>query len=114
MAGYRTTTPSMSTGPSVWVQAERLVAIAFGIVQALVALRIVLLVLDANRSNPIVSSILNLSAVAVEPFRGILRMNAVQAGSGSVLDVAAVMALVGWSLIEGLVLAVMRIRDRAD
>jgi hypothetical protein len=33
------------------------------------------------------------------PFQGILRISAVSAG-GSVLDVAAVVALVGWTLIE--------------
>ncbi len=114
MAEYRTTTPTTSTGPSSWAQVERVVALAFGILQTLLALRILLLLLDANRANGIVSLILNLTTPAVEPFRGILRLSSIQAGPGSFLDVAAIVALVGWSLIEALVVAIMRVRDRAD
>jgi hypothetical protein len=44
----------------------------------------------------------------VAPFEGILRTNALTAG-GSVLDVAAILALIGWTLLEMVVLAVVRI-----
>ena len=44
------------------------------------------------------------SAIFVAPFEGILNTNALHAG-GSVLDVAAVVALVGWSVLEALFVA---------
>jgi hypothetical protein len=50
-----------------------------------------------------VSAILNLSQLFVAPFEGILRTNNLHA-AGSVFDVAAVVAFVGWSIIELVVL----------
>ena len=45
----------------------------------------------------------NLGGALTEPFRGILSLSSVSAG-GSVLDIAAVVALVGWSIIELIVI----------
>jgi uncharacterized protein YggT (Ycf19 family) len=84
----------------------------FGVLQALIVLRIVLLLLIANRNNDIVMAILNTTNVLVEPFRGMFRLDRVNTEVGSVLDVAAIVALIGWTLIEGLVLAVLRLGDR--
>ena len=47
------------------------------------------------------------------PFEGILRSDALASG-GSVLDVAAVLALIGWTLLELVVLAVIRIARPGD
>ena len=41
----------------------------------------------------------------VEPFRGMFALDKVTADQGSVFDVAALVALVGWTLIETLILA---------
>ena len=89
-----------------------IVTLIFGILQALLLLRIVLLVLIANHDNAIVGSILAITDPFVEPFRGMFRLDAVAGRSGSVLDLAALVALVGWTLVEALVVAVLRLGDR--
>jgi hypothetical protein len=50
-----------------------------------------------------VSAILNISQVFVAPFTGIFNTDALRA-SGSVLDIAAIAALVGWTILEVVVL----------
>ena len=90
--------------PSRDEMSRRITVFGFGIVQGLIIIRIVLLALDARAANGVVSFVLNLSQVAVAPFDGILRSNALGA-HGSSLDLAAVAALIGWTVIEGLVIA---------
>jgi hypothetical protein len=94
--------------PSGMTVAQRVVTLLFGLVQLLIALRIALLVLDARQANDIVRAILSASQLFVAPFEGILRTNAMSA-SGAVLDVAAVVAFVGWTIVELIVLQVMRL-----
>jgi hypothetical protein len=97
--------------PSGGALAGRIVVLLFGIIQALILLRIVLLLLDAREGNDLVSFILNTSQIFVGPFEGILRTDALAAG-GSVFDVAAVLALVGWTLLEALILAAVGVFRR--
>ncbi len=90
------------------------IVLLFGILQVALVLRVVLLLLIADRANDIVSIILNLTDPFVEPFRGMFALDRAANGSGSVLDIAALVALLGWTLIELLILAVLRIgRGRA-
>jgi hypothetical protein len=91
--------------------ARRAVVFLFGIVQALIAVRIVLLLADANQTNQLVRFIYDTSAFFVGPFEGILNTSAVRAGA-SVLDVAAVVAIIGWTILELLVIALIRIARR--
>ncbi len=113
MTSVRTTdrayTPAGPEGLSV---VGRFVAFIFGVLQALLILRIVLLVLVANHSNDIVAFVLSVTDPFVEPFRGMFALDRVGASQGSVLDVAALVALIGWTLIEALVLAALRIFAR--
>ena len=88
--------------------ASRIVILVFGLIQIVIGLRIVLLLLDAREGNALVQAILDISQVFVAPFEGILRSDALKSG-GSVLDVAAVLALIGWTLIELVVLWIVRI-----
>jgi uncharacterized protein YggT (Ycf19 family) len=99
-------------GPEGLSVVGRFVAFIFGVLQALIILRLVLLVLVANPGNDIVSFILNVTNPFVEPFRGMFALDHVRADQGSVLDVAALVALIGWTLIEALVLAALRIFAR--
>jgi uncharacterized protein YggT (Ycf19 family) len=99
-------------GPSAAATASRIVVFAFGILQALLILRIILLLLVANPGNDIVSLILNLTDPFVEPFRGMFSIDRVTADSGSKLDIAALVALVAWTLVEALILAGLRIFQR--
>ena len=73
-----------------------------------IVLRIVLLLFAARGSNDLVAAIYNLSEVFVAPFRGILRIDEIQAGA-TALDVAAIVALIGWFILELVVLALVRV-----
>jgi hypothetical protein len=90
--------------PSGGELAGRVVMLLFGIIQVLIILRIVLLLLDAREGNDLVAFILNTSQIFVGPFEGMLNTNALQSG-GSVLDIAAILALIGWTVLEALILA---------
>lgn len=89
----------------------RLVLLGFGIIQALLVLRIIGLLVDARRGNDIVRLIYDVSAILVAPFEGIIRTEVVESGS-SVLDVTAIVALIGWTLIEFLILAALSLFRR--
>ncbi len=99
------------TGPGGAEIIRRVAVLVFGLIQIVIAARIVLLVLDAREANGLVSGILNVSQVFVAPFDGILRTNALTA-SGSVLDIAAIVALVGWTIIEAIVITALAIFSR--
>lgn len=102
-----------TTRPSGSTLASRVVILVFGLIQLLIGMRILLLALDAREGNTLVAAILDLSQPFVAPFEGMLNTNALAAG-GSVLDVAAVLALVGWTVLELVVLAVLRLGRRGD
>ncbi len=102
------TEETVTTRPAGITVAARIVTLLFGLVQLVIALRIVLLAFDARQGNDIVTTILTVSSVFVAPFEGILRTDAMSA-SGAVLDIAAVVALVGWTIVELIALQVIRI-----
>ncbi len=81
--------------------------------EALIAIRILLLLLDAQRSNGLVQGILNASQLFVGPFEGMFRTDALAAG-GSILDIAAITALIAVAIIELVVLAIVRIPRRTE
>jgi hypothetical protein len=89
--------------PSGGEMLRRVVVLIFGIIQVFIVLRIVLLLLNAREGNDIVSFILNTSQLFVAPFNGIFNKDALTSG-GSVLDIAAIAALVGWTILEAIVL----------
>ena len=105
---YSSVTSTTTSRPSGSDVASRIVILVFGLIQIVIGLRIVLLLLDAREGNALVRAILDISQVFVAPFEGILRSDALKSG-GSVLDVAAVLALIGWTLIELVVLWIVRI-----
>jgi len=102
---------TVTRSPSGGEFAGRVVILIFGIIQVLIILRIVLLLLDAREGNDLVSFILNTSQIFVGPFEGMLRTNALSSG-GSLLDIAAILALIGWTVVEALVLAAVGIFKR--
>jgi hypothetical protein len=97
------TSRRLDVRPSNNETTRRIVVLVFGLIQIVIGLRIVLLALDARTGNLLVSIINNLGGVLIAPFEGILRTNALASG-GSVLDVAAVVALVGWTIVELIVI----------
>ena len=102
----------VEAGPSGATTAARIVTFAFGILQALLILRIVLLLLGANESNDLVAMIISITNPFVEPFRGMFNFDEINAAGGSVFDLAAVVALIAWTLVEALVLGIVGLADR--
>ena len=100
------------TSPGGSEMTRRVVVLVFGLVQLLIGARFVLLLLDAREANGLVSAILNASQLFVGPFEGILRTDALHA-SGSVLDITAVVAFVGWTIVELIVIWAVGIFRRA-
>lgn len=102
----------VATGPSPASTLRRVVWLLFGVLQALIIVRIALLLLGANEGNDIVSFVLGITDPFVEPFRGMFQLDEVGGASGSVLDVAAIVALIAWTLIEALVLGIVGLASR--
>ena len=95
----RTDTRRITTaGPGNSEMVRRIVVLVFGLIQIVIGLRILLLLLDAREANGLVSAILNISQVFVAPFEGILRTDSLHA-AGSIFDVTAVVACVGWTVL---------------
>ena len=100
----RTATSRTTTeGPGGSEFTRRIVLGLFGLVQLIIGLRFVLLLLAAREANSLVSGILNISQLFVGPFEGILGTDALHA-AGSTLDIAAIVAFIGWTIIEVVVL----------
>jgi uncharacterized protein YggT (Ycf19 family) len=99
---------TVSYAPSGAGMIERLIIWIFGIIQLLIVLRIVLLLFAARDANPIVSFVYSITDLLVAPFRGIFGINEVAAGAAA-LDVAALVALVGWTILELVILGLVRI-----
>ena len=102
---------TVTRSPSGGEMAGRIVILLFGIVQAFIILRIVLLLLNAREGNDLVAFILNTSQIFVGPFNGMLNVDNLKSGA-SVFDIAAVLALLGWSILEALILAAVGIFRR--
>lgn len=104
-------TETATVTPSGGEVGRRIVTLIFGIIQTFIVLRIVLLLLNAREGNGLVSFILDVSQIFVAPFVGIFNTDALHS-SGSVLDIAAIVALVGWTILEMIVLWVVNIARR--
>lgn len=94
--------------PSPFLAVERAIVFIFGLIQALLLFRIILLLLAAREANPIVNFVYDLSEIFVVPFRGMFAIDAVDAGQAA-LDIAAIVALIGWTILELLILALLRV-----
>jgi hypothetical protein len=100
-----------TTGPGGAEMGRRITVLIFGLIQIVIGARIVLLLLDAREANGLVAAILNISQVFVAPFEGMLRTDALHS-AGSTLDVTALVAFVGWTILELIVLWVIGIFSR--
>jgi hypothetical protein len=92
-----------SVSPSGGETLRRVVILIFGIIQSFIVLRIGLLLLNAREGNDLVLFILNTSQIFVAPFIGIFQRDALASG-GAVLDIAAIAALVGWTILEWIII----------
>lgn len=110
-AGTGEVVEQTTVAPSGGEQLRRVVTLIFGIIQTLIVLRIVLLLLNAREGNDIVQFILNTSQPFVAPFIGLFNVDALKS-SGSILDIAAIAALVGWTVLEAIVIWAVNIMRR--
>jgi len=91
------------TGQRVFTwKLTQLIWLAFGLLEALIALRVVLRLIAANPGNPFARLIYDLSYVFVWPFLGLTRT---PSANGSVLEISSliamfVYALVAWALVQ--------------
>jgi uncharacterized protein YggT (Ycf19 family) len=104
---------AVDSGPGPLYYVRRIVVLLFGILTVLIALRIILLLLGANAGNGLVDFVYGATEPFVAPFRGIFSFDQVTPNGTNVLDVGAAVALIGWLLIEALVLAILRIAEPA-
>ncbi|MGQ0607986.1 MAG: YggT family protein [Chloroflexota bacterium] len=109
-SGDRGYVDTAAPGPLYYVR--RILSLLFGILAVLLGLRILLLLLVANQGNTIVDFVFNVTEPFVAPFRGVFAFDEVTPGGGSVFDVAALVALIGWLLIYLLLMAILRLGDR--
>ncbi|HET7141704.1 MAG TPA: YggT family protein [Candidatus Limnocylindria bacterium] len=92
---------------------RRAVWLIFGVIIALIGIRILFLALGANAGNGIVDAIYSITEPLVAPFRGIFSLDQVQLTGQSQIDVGAFVAIVGWLLVAILINAILRIGDRS-
>ena len=88
----------------------RVIYFIFGVIIALIAVRIVLLLLGANQGNAFVDFVYGLSGVFVAPFYGIFNNTPVL--GRSVLDISAVVAVIIYALISWGIIALVTLGTR--
>jgi hypothetical protein len=91
---------------------RRVVGLLFGVLIVLIALRVVLLALGANAGNGLVDAIYAITDPFVSPFRTVFSIQQIQPTGVSVIDIGALVAIVGYSLLAILVIAILRLPDR--
>jgi uncharacterized protein YggT (Ycf19 family) len=91
---------------------RRVLWLIFGVIIAVIAIRILFLALGANGDNGIVNAIYAISEPLVAPFRGIFSLDQLQLNGSSQIDFGAFVAIIGWLLIAILISAILRIPDR--
>jgi uncharacterized protein YggT (Ycf19 family) len=111
-AGHAHASAATAPGRSGMGVVRQLVWLLFGILQALLVIRVILLLLGANETNEVVSLILTVTNPFVEPFRGMFQLDEVTGANGSILDVAALVALVAWTLVQALILGILGLVER--
>jgi len=105
--------PVVYTSTNPMTPIIRLVWLVFGVLIALIGIRILFLALGANAGNGIVDAVYAITDPFVAPFRGIFDIDQVRPSGDNVFDVAALLAMVGWLLVALVITAILRIFDRS-
>jgi hypothetical protein len=109
--GYVAPAAVVAPGPTPVTIARRVVDTLFGILELLLVIRILLLALGANVGNGLVDAIYNITDPFVVPFIGVFSINHVHPTGNSVIDVAAIVAMVGWAILALIIDAILRVAD---
>lgn len=101
-------------GVSPAVVAARAIYFIFGVIEAFIVLRMVLLLLAANQSNAFVDFIYSISSIFVAPFFGIFGYTPTY--GASVFEISSLVAIIVYALVcWGLVtLVTIGSRDRTE
>ena len=78
------------------VRLTQLVWLLFGILEALIGLRVLLKLIAANPNSPFAALVYNLSSLFVWPFSGLTRTPAAE---GMVLDIPSIIAMLVYALV---------------
>jgi len=78
------------------VKLTQLVWLLFGVLEALIALRVVLKLIAANPNSPFAALVYQLSSLFVWPFSGLTRT---PAANGMVLDIPSIIAMFVYALV---------------
>ena len=78
------------------VRLTQLVWLLFGVLEALIGLRVLLKLIAANPNSPFAALVYNLSALFVWPFSGLTRTPAAE---GMVLDIPSIIAMLVYALV---------------
>jgi len=103
---------TVSSSPGPLAYARRVVALLFGILVIVIGLRFLLLALAANTGNALVDFIYNVSEPFVAVFRGVFTLEHFSPVGRREIDVASLVAIVGYALLALLIIAVLRLGDR--
>jgi hypothetical protein len=79
-----------------------------GVITALLGFRFVLIMANANPSNPFANLVYNLTSWLVYPFQGLLA-NPTTSSGGSVFEITTLLAMVVYLMAAGLLTALIRI-----
>jgi uncharacterized protein YggT (Ycf19 family) len=91
---------------------RRVIWLIFGVIIALIGIRILFLALGANEGNGIVDAIYAITEPLVAPFRGIFSLDQLHPTGSNVFDFGALVAIIGWLLVALLISAILRLPDR--
>jgi hypothetical protein len=102
----------VSSAPTPVTIARRVIDTLFGILELLLILRVLLLALGANSGNALVDGIYNVTDPFVAPFIGVFNINHVHPVGSSTIDIAAIVAIVGYAILALIIDAILRVADR--
>lgn len=93
--------------------ARALITLAFAVGMALIGVRVIFCLLQANRATPMVGFITQTTDPLIRPFESVFNIQHVDpAGAHGALDLAALIALVAYGLILALIIAILRVPGR--
>ncbi len=93
--------------------ARSLITLVFAAALALIGLRVLFCLFQANRATPMVGFITQTTDPLVRPFESVFNIQHVDpSGAHGELDLAALIALVAYGLILALIIAVLRVPGR--
>ena len=105
-ASRSSTNVNVSTEPadrSIWT-ANRVIALAFTVIEVLLLVRFTLKLLGANAEQALVSAIYGITEPLVAPFRGIFA----QPAGTPVVEIASLLSITFFVLVAALIVAIVR------